>query len=387
MILRNCRLIPELSEKSLPLLADVEITGKEITAITAARSERPMGKNELDGRGKTLLPGLFDLHAHLSIASAEETPEAAMEKLLQALPALDAYTDLGVTFIRDCGSCLRLSLALRKAIEEGWINGPQIQAAGYMIAPPEMEQMGTQMTKTMTIADTEAAFRQAAEQEIDKGADFVKIYASGSASKMASAQGSSGAKPIMTRGEIRAAVEAAKAAGTYVSAHAHAQEAIKSCIAEGVRTIEHATFLDEETADRLRGKKDTWLVPTLAVMVPEENRGGEDPRQLIEAAQRIAYAYRAGLKLGFGTDLYNGRLSRFFHEFRIRRELCGMREVDILLQATRYSAEIAGVEKQTGTIGEGLQADLLLADGNPDQDISVMYRKPLMVFQRGERRR
>ena len=91
--------------------------------------------------------------------------------------------------------------------------------------------------------------------------------------------------------------------------------------------------------------------------------------------------------MGFGTDLYNGELSRFPQEFRIRKELCGMRDLDILLQATKYSAEIIGAAEQTGTVKAGLRADLILVDGNPDQDISVMYKRPLMVFQNGERQR
>ncbi len=263
-----------------------------------------------------------------------------------------------------------------------------IQAAGYMLGPREMEKMGREMTMTMSIADNESGFYHAACYEREKGADFIKIYASSSASRMAAQSSHSGLRAIMTREEIGAVVKAAEERGTYVAAHAHALEAIKSCIEEGVRTIEHGTFIDDETIELLLKKDGSYLVPTLSVLVDEEVPDEREySSELREAAERIGRAYRAGCKMGFGTDLYNGELSRFPQEFRIRKELCGMRDLDILLQATKYSAEIIGAAEQTGTVKAGLRADLILVDGNPDQDISVMYKKPLMVFQNGERQR
>ena len=369
MILKNCRLVPELSEPHGYSAADIEINQGKIVSIAETQPERACSEEIIDCQGHTLLPGLFDLHAHLSIASAEETPDTAMRRLIQTIPRLSAYTDLGVTSIRDCGSCLRLTLPLRDAIAENILEGPMIQAAGYMLGPREMEKMGREMTMTMSIADNESGFYHAACYEREKGADFIKIYASSSASRMAAQSSHSGLRAIM-------------------AAHAHALEAIKSCIEEGVRTIEHGTFIDDETIELLLKKDGSYLVPTLSVLVDEEVPDEREySSELREAAERIGRAYRAGCKMGFGTDLYNGELSRFPQEFRIRKELCGMRDLDILLQATKYSAEIIGAAEQTGTVKAGLRADLILVDGNPDQDISVMYKKPLMVFQNGERQR
>ncbi len=388
MILKNCRLVPELSEPHGYSAADIEINQGKIVSIAETQPERACSEEIIDCQGHTLLPGLFDLHAHLSIASAEETPDTAMRRLIQTIPRLSAYTDLGVTSIRDCGSCLRLTLPLRDAIAENILEGPMIQAAGYMLGPREMEKMGREMTMTMSIADNESGFYHAACYEREKGADFIKIYASSSASRMAAQSSHSGLRAIMTREEIGAVVKAAEERGTYVAAHAHALEAIKSCIEEGVRTIEHGTFIDDETIELLLKKDGSYLVPTLSVLVDEEVPDEREySSELREAAERIGRAYRAGCKMGFGTDLYNGELSRFPQEFRIRKELCGMRDLDILLQATKYSAEIIGAAEQTGTVKAGLRADLILVDGNPDQDISVMYKKPLMVFQNGERQR
>ena len=187
-----------------------------------------------------------------------------------------------------------------------------IQAAGYMLGPREMEKMGREMTMTMSIADNESGFYHAACYEREKGADFIKIYASSSASRMAAQSSHSGLRAIMTREEIGAVVKAAEERGTYVAAHAHALEAIKSCIEEGVRTIEHGTFIDDETIELLLKKDGSYLVPTLSVLVDEEVPDEREySSELREAAERIGRAYRAGCKMGFGTDLYNGELSRF----------------------------------------------------------------------------
>ena len=218
----------------------------------------------------------------------------------------------------------------------------------------------------------------AARKQLALGADFVKIYASESASQCVGRS----PRAILRREEIHAAAEIA---GTYVAAHAHSLDAVRLCLEEGVRTIEHASGIDEKTIGELAGRENVWLVPTLAVTAPQ---GDEDPNGRKAEIRRktmdnIGEAYRAGLKLGFGTDLSNGDLSAFYQEFYLRKYGCGMSNLDILLQATRYSAEISGLGGITGEVREGLEADLILTDGNPDEDISVMERKPLMVIQGG----
>lgn len=391
MLLKNCRLIPELADGWQFEYADIRIENGKIKEIRkAAFGESPLweeGEEVYDCRRNTLLPGLFDLHAHLSISSAREEPMDAMKQVLRVLEWLPRYAEHGVTAIRDCGSSLRLAIPLRDAVKKGWISGPRILAAGYMLGPQCMYQLGKIQTAAMEIANTEDEFRAAARMELSQGADFIKLYASQSASQ--SENGSPA--PILRREEIRAAVEIAEMAGTYVAAHAHSLAAIQACIREGVRSIEHASLIDEETIEALKGRNDVYLVPTLAVLAPENDpsAGPEQrkvkERMLTKTADRIANAYRAGLKLGFGTDLYNGRLSCFFKEFQYRKEKCGMKNIDILLQATKYSAEIAGIADVTGEIKEGLAADLILMPGNPDEDIYVMDKRPLLVLREGKR--
>lgn len=385
MLLRNCRLIPELSGMCPLTLADVEVADGKIKQIAPADPARPMSGNEIDCGRHTLLPGLFDLHAHISLASARETPEDGMNRLVRAMGWIGNYTKHGVTTIRDCGSTLRLGIAMREAVAKGIVKGPKILTSGYILGPQSMYQLGRIMMMTMDIANTEDEFRFAARNQLALGADFIKIYASASASQSIGRE----PLPILRREEIRAMVEVAEMAGTYVAAHAHSLSSIKLCLEEGVRSIEHATFIDEPTIGQLETMQGVYLTPTLAVLAPpkgpvENQAEAENKLRMLDiCSSKIGMAYQAGLKLGFGTDLYNGNLGAFSQEFHLRQERCGMKNIDILLQATKYSAEIAGLAGVTGELKPGLAADLILVEGNPDQDISVMDQRPLLVFQDG----
>ena len=367
-------------------LADVEINDGKIGRIIGADIGRPVTVDEIDCGGNTLLPGLFDLHAHISLASAQETPLDGMDRLVQAMGWMGNYLRHGVTTIRDCGSTLRLGIAMRDAVRKGVVKGPKVLTSGYLLGPQSMYRIGRMMMMTMDIANTADEFRIAARNQLALGADFVKIYASASASQSLEGE----PKLIMRREEIRATVEIAEMAGTYVAAHAHSLSAIQLCMEEGVRSIEHATFIDENTVRQLEAMRGIYLTPTLAVMSPvkgqEEDRDDMDHRlRLLEICTRnLALAYESGLKMGFGTDLYNGNLELFSQEFHLRKEYCGMKNIDILLQATKYSAEIAGLAGITGEVRSGLAADLILVKGNPDQDISAMDKQPVLVFRDGE---
>ncbi len=384
MLLRNCRLIPELSGNPNFTMADVAVEGDMIQSVAPAGAGLA-AESVYDCQGHTLMPGLFDLHAHISIASAREEPLDAMENLLQAMAWFGGYLKHGVTTIRDCGSSNRMAIPLRDAVKRGAVLGPDVVACGYMLGPQSMYQLGREMTMTMSIVDGADAFRAAAHRELSLGADFVKIYASASGSQGLTKDSA----PILTSGEVRAAVEAAKAGGAYVAAHAHSLPAIRMCMEEGVRCIEHATFLDPAAADELAQMRGVYLVPTFAVLTPPDD-GSRSPEELAAkeellhtAAANIRYAYEKGLSMGFGTDLINGRLEHFYKEFFYRHTLCGMSPVDILLQATKYSAEIAGLSGVKGEIRPGMAADMILVDGEPDKTLRVLEQPPICVWKRG----
>lgn len=195
----------------------------------------------------------------------------------------------------------------------------------------------------------------------------------------------------MTAEEIRTAVETAKDNDLYVAAHCHADSAIRTCIECGVKTIEHATYISEETLKVLDKTPDCYLVPTFSAMYVSQTDPAEREfwlarltPMLTTSAKGIERAYRSGKKLGFGTD--SAPSSPMYEkgvEFQMRKEHCHMENIDILLQATRNNAEIAGIDHKTGTIAAGLNADLILVDGNPDENMEVMYGKPLNVWKHG----
>lgn len=386
MILKNCRLLPQLSPFSKTTVADIELKGCRIEKI----SMLPLnGENVFDCQGRTLLPGLFDLHTHISglrgpTAAAFKTP---MKALVQCADQTRHYLDYGYTTIRDCGALSRVANFVRDMTTRGICEGPQIIASGLILTPTEVEE-SDEIYEIYAICDSPQEFQKAVRKELAEHADFIKIMASGSAFHPAGIP----LQPILTREEIQAAVDAAKGKGTYVAAHCHGDEAIRTCIETGVKTIEHATYIGEETLRVLRETEDCYLVPTLSAMHVSLPDGGEDSfwrdrlgEMLSYSAEAIERAYKEGCKLGFGTDStvtmdqYEQGL-----EFRYRKEYCHMENMDILLQATRYSAEIAGLGQSKGQIRKGYDADLILVEGNPDEDLSVMYHRPKKVWKSGK---
>ena len=272
-------------------------------------------------------------------------------------------------------------------IDAGVCDGPDIIACGSTLMPSVGSKLGN-FSSIIHFCDGAEEFRRGVREEIAAQADFIKIYASGSAFLPTGVP----KHPIMTREEIRTAVETAEANGRYVAAHCHADRAILDCVRSGVRTIEHATYLSEGTVEVLRETPETYLVPTFAAMFVSQT----EPKarafwlarltpMLESCAAAIEKAYRAGEKIGFGTD--SAPMSKQYEqgvEFQYRKDYCHMENIDILLQATKYSAEIAGISGRVGEIKSSLQADLVLVDGNPAEDLSVMYKRPKKVWKKGK---
>ena len=383
MLLKNCRVLPGLSPFSQAVLADIEIEEEKIQSVRPADGGA-VSSTHINGGGRTLLPGLIDLHTHMTLlcgvgAGHENDP---MRLFLDAAKQAVRYLDYGFTTIRDCGSMHRVANYVRDAINESMFEGPRVLICGKIVQP-SVEKPDLMMN----LADGVDGFRRGVREEVAAKADFIKIYNSGSAFSRSTRTGS----PIMEPAEVRKAVETAQANGLYVAAHCHADSAIRDCILCGVRTIEHATYIQPETVDLLDGTRDCYLVPTLAAMFisqtdPAERAAWEkllNP-MLEQCVKGIGLAYRAGKKLGFGTDSApGGPQYEQGAEFTMRRDLCGMADMDILLQATKYSAEIAGLT-DVGEVREGMTADLILVDGNPDQDIALMGRRPLKVWKSGK---
>jgi imidazolonepropionase-like amidohydrolase len=198
---------------------------------------------------------------------------------------------------------------------------------------------------------------------------------------------------IATEDELRAAVEIAKMKGSYVMGHAHGAEGIKLGIRAGLHTIEHGSFIDEEGIEMLKNSEDCYLVPTggvglVSIEDGDENYSDEIMYKVKTLEQKekecINRAYRAGLKLGFGSDLDQEHfVKQPGLEFLSRTKWYDFEYLDILLQATKYSAQIVGMDERKGTIKVGKNAELVAVCGNPDEDIFVMQNLPKYVFFKG----
>ena len=164
------------------------------------------------------------------------------------------------------------------------------------------------------------------------------------------------------------------------------------CIEEQTRTIEHASFIGTDTIFLLKNTKDVWLVPTTSAFYQNPDTTPQEYQYLIQklkdmlaiSAGCLKEAYEAGCPMAFGTDSCPG-MDQYEKgiEFQYRYEICGMKPIDILKQATVESARALGIEEETGQIRAGLAGDLILVDGKPEKDISCMYQKPEAVWRAG----
>lgn len=392
MLLKNCRLIGALSDGVDSENGYVRLEGQLIDGLGGGEVLPGEGEEVFDCGGRTLLPGIIDLHTHISGLTdfAPRDTEEPMQLFIAASRTAQRYLDYGVTTIRDAGACLRVNNYVRDGINEGIMDGPNIFSCGYILAPVD-KRRSQPLYEIDHIANGADGFRGASREELAAGADYIKIYASGSALNKNGVP----TAPIMREEEIAACVEIAEMKGSFVAAHAHSIGAIKSCIRSGVRTIEHATYIDESALEMMaKSEREVYLVPTLAALYQGKWCIGTRWEFLIarleamlrDCAKQMRLAYESGFKLGFGTDCTVG-MEQYEQgmEFKFRREICGMKELDILTQATRINAEIIGIGDRVGEIKKGLLADLILVDGKPDRDMSVMYSKPVAVWSRGKK--
>lgn len=389
LALKNCRLVKELTEGYDCAKGTVLLDGTSITAILSPDAEIPKEAGVIDLNGKTLLPGFFDLHTHLyfkkeDIYSLAATPVA--ESVFDCIESAQAKLAYGYTTLRDCGSTHNTAIATRDAIARGVIAGPRILASGRCVTPTTNgnDVFGALYQEI----DAPEQARRIVRKEISHGADFIKYMATGAVLNPGGIPGD----VITTCAELQAVVKAAKELHTYVACHCHGKEGILLCARCGVKTIEHATYVDQECIDSILEIGTSALVPTFAITyeIRDEIVGGITPRvkQLINEVidnmlANNANAYRQGVPMGWGTDidLEGFRLAPFL-EFQARRDM-GMTPLEMLKQATIDSARIVGLDSVTGSIKVGKTADLIVLPGRPDENYADLTTKPEMVFARG----
>jgi imidazolonepropionase-like amidohydrolase len=342
----------------------------------------------IDCQGRTLMPGLLDAHVHLAINDLDPLAEAALPPAVLALRIareIEATLEAGFTTVRDAGG---LDWGFKEAVRLGLVRGPRIFISGAFIsqtgghgdhrARTSRVDFPTVagLTSESIIADGPAEVRRAAREVLRRGADQVKVMASGGA-----ASPSDELDHVQyTVEELGAAVDAARAVGTYVLAHAYGPRAIQNCIEAGVRSIEHANFLDEETADRMLAAGDAYLVPTIItyeLLSTREADGGWTPDMVRKIRQGLTGAYDAlglafekGLRIGSGSDVLADMQGDKGKEIACQARVMGA--MNAIIAATRTNAQLMRIDDQVGTVEAGKLADLILLDRDPLEDAGVL---------------
>ncbi|HKB55125.1 MAG TPA: amidohydrolase family protein [Ramlibacter sp.] len=352
-------------------------------------SDRPIkaaSATVVDLRGRTIMPGLIDLHAHvmatqLNLAALVHQPNVFVT--LRAIPLLKAMLRRGFTTVRDAGGA---GLPLKQAIEEGLTQGPRLfvsgralsQTGGHGDMNPRSDFIGAGHCPTCVragaisrVVDGVDAVRRAVREELQMGADQIKIMASGGVASPTDPVGAFG----YSEDEIRAVVEEARGRATYVMAHAYTPAAIERAVRCGVRTIEHVNLVDAPTAAAMAAH-GAYAVPTLVTyeaLASEGAKLGLPPESVSKIAgvkdaglRSLEILRQAGVRIGFGTDLLGESHRLQSDEFRIRAQVLPAQEV--IASATTTAAEVLGMQGQLGRIQNGAIADLLIVNGNPLAD-------------------
>ncbi|HEY3624172.1 MAG TPA: amidohydrolase family protein [Roseiarcus sp.] len=353
-------------------------------------SDRPIasaGAMRIELAGRILMPGLIDCHVHLVAALVDLAANATAPSSLATARAARILRELlmrGFTTVRDAGGA---DHGLVRAIEEGLIDGPRLvisgkalsQTGGHGDTRPRSDDremtFSARVGAISRLADGVDGVRRAAREEIKAGARFVKIMANGGVA--------SPNDPIhalgFSRDEIRAAVEEAENAGLYVAAHLYTDEAIARAVDCGVHSLEHCNLITPETARRAAaaGAVAAPTLVTYEALAEEGKAFGLSPESVakIETVRKggmgsLSIMREAGLPMAFGSDLL-GQLQRHHcREWEIRARVLPV--ADIIRSATLVGAKLCGLEGQVGAIVPGAYADLLIVEGDPYRDVSVL---------------
>lgn len=367
----------------------VSITDEKITSV-APCAATPRGSERIDWSAYTVLPGLIDLHTHLADAGQSADLALPLRTSPSATALIGAHNakitlEAGFTTVRDVGTYRGLTdVALRDAINAGYVTGPRMFVAGAYITIPKgggelngvvpNEQLPADMRLGVSSTPEEAAAKTAFL--IEQGADFIKTIATGAVLAIGTEPG----EPELTEAQMRAVVETAKAKGKFVTAHAHGAIGIKNAIRAGVPSIEHASLIDDEALAMARAS-GTWLVMDIyngdyiddigtKEKWPEEylrkNRETTDVQR-----EGFAKAVKMGVKLAYGTDSgvypHGDNAKQFAYMVRY-----GMTPMQAIQSATIRAAELLGKESEIGSIVPGQFADLVAVEGNPVSDVRVL---------------
>mgnify|MGYP006160853327 FL=1 len=369
----------------------IVIEQDKIIAVEAGFRTAETDDIVIDLKQHTVMPGLMDMHTHFytqfspSVYSEGFTMNEA-DYALRGATFAEKTLMSGFTTVRELGDNNQISVALKKAIAKGYIKGPRIYAAGKSIATTGGHADPTNGLAYALMADPgpkEGVIngpddaRKAVRQRYKEGSDLIKITATGGVLSVAK----SGSNPQFTDEELAAIVSTAKDYGMKVAVHAHGKEGMERAIRAGVDSIEHGTYMDKNTMSMMR-KQGTYFVPTISAgkWAEEKSRiAGFFPDLVRPKAatiggriqQTFADAYKAGVKIAFGTDAGVYEHGNNWREFIYMTE-AGMPALEAIHSATIEGARLLGVADELGSIKAGKLADIVAVQGDPLQDINLM---------------
>lgn len=354
----------------------VSVRGGKITAISDKAPQPGKDVRRIDLGGRFLLPGLIDAHAHI------QTPASALVAVKS-----------GVTTARVLGDTNLQAIGTRDLVRLGHVPGPDMLVspghirpkpgtAFFMTYPQLGDAIGGELRGPERIAEATRAF-------IGKGADVIKV----GASERAGLPDTDPRKIELTEAEMHAAVTEASKKGLYVAAHAHARDGIANAVRAGVRSIEHGTWVDDATLAEMK-RRGTFFVPTLAVMSPLAEPRGHSADDIVlqlrtyhmyaSLKAAVRKAHELGLAIAASTDgTYDdsddtGRV-RVAHEIALYRQVAGMTPLESITAATLTGARVLGIESRTGSIRVGMEADLVVFDGDPLAESDMLFEPRLVV--------
>jgi imidazolonepropionase-like amidohydrolase len=355
----------------------------------------------LDCKGATLMPGLTDAHVHICAVTENITDQhrnyPASYIAARAMRRAEECLLQGFTTVRDAGGA---DYGFRLALEEGHFPGPRLLVSGHYISQTGGhgdKRRRSEWTAPVdccvgmigSIADGEVEVRKAVREQLRHDVDQIKIMASGGAMSPSDELDTT----QFTVAEMRAAVEEARAVGKYVLSHAYSDSAVRNAIEAGVRSIEHGNLIREGAAQAIKDA-DAFLVPTMITyeMIYREGKRygiGDHQIQKIDLArqqsvQGLTYAYRAGCKIGSGSDLLGDMMSQRAVELELKAQV--MTPMETLLSATKVNAELFRMSDKIGTLERGKLADLIVVVGNPLRNLRV-FQNPdnLRLIMKGGR--
>ena len=366
----------------------VLIEGDRVAQV-GTRLAIPSGVETIDLGRATLLPGLIDVHTHLTTQSEEYYADTFRRSPIDAAVRAPTYAArtlaAGFTTVRDVGAGEYVDVALRNAISDGVVSGPRMAVATLALSATgghgDLNGFSPYLRfETVSgVADGVDELRKKVRENIKHGADWIKVLAGAG---VLSEEESAGA-PQYSQEELNALVAEAAMWGRKVAAHAHGAEAIKRAARAGVASVEHGGLVDEEGV-RIMKEHGTYLVPDIITDVYILEHGAEQqlPAKIIEKERSLrgaqdanwSRAFKAGVKFGFGTDAGVYPHGQNARQFALLVKHVSLSPIDAIRMATTNAAELMGWQNRVGRVAPGYFADLIAVSGDPLADVSELER-------------